>query len=72
MRLHAITDEEVERLLEEADELLSEYESEHSVVGVRDGESERIGRSCLPPGDGGVGLTSRQSRCKTGTVNTHQ
>jgi len=54
MHLHAITDEDVERLLEEADELLSEYEAEHGVVDVRDGESERVGRSCLPPGDGGV------------------
>ena len=57
--LHAITNEEVERLLVEADKLLSEYEAEHGVVDVRDGESERIGRPCLPPGDGSVRGSSR-------------
>ena len=49
MHLHAITDEDVERLLEEADELLSEYEDEYGKIDA--GEEAVAGSTLVGPPD---------------------
>ena len=49
MHLHVITDEDVERLLEEADELLSEYEDEYGKIDA--GEEAVAGSTLVGPPD---------------------